>query len=306
MHGARLKKMKTTYKVLLVGLGNIAMGYDIDRDDICWTHLKAIMSHPEFDILAGVDPNQSKRDLFSEISGVSAFSTMQQFCRESHINVDLVVIASPTEFHLEDYQLANNLNPKLVLMEKPLVAEVEEIISLEKYVQQGAPIQVNLFRLYQKSLNLKLDELKQSGYCKIKVSYSGSILNNGIHFITLLESHFGRCHERTGGKFNDEKMLSIKFENASLLMSESYPRMDDNSMIVQSSLGTLYYLNGGRISFFVDKNHNQEFLDLNEFNHYMLCVYDKCFSILNGGLDNSFELAISGHNILLGSENNHG
>ncbi len=297
--------MKRVFNVLLLGLGNISMGYDINRDDVCWTHLKAISKHASFTLIAAIDPDPNKRKVFERHTNITAYSTLQEFLAVAHPEIDLVVIATPTNHHLDDYRQIKAIKPSLVLMEKPLVNSINQFSELKSELENGPSIIVNLFRLYQYSLNEKLIELNGSGYCRVHVRYSGSLLHNGIHFISLLEKHFGECLYYERIMVNDEACFSLKYKNSSVFFQKAYPDLDDNSMTVQSPLGTYYYLNGGRISFFIDKNNVQTHFDQYEFNHHMIYVYDKCLNFFETKFDESLSLAISGQNTLLKCEESH-
>ena len=297
--------MKKVFNVLLLGLGNIAMGYDMDRDDVCWTHLKAISKHSGFTLISAIDPDPNQRDKFEAHAKISAFSTLQEFLAVAHPEIDLVVIATPTRHHLDDYRQIKKIKPSLVLMEKPLVNSIDQFSELKTELANGPSIIVNLFRLYQRSLNEKLSELNRSGYCRVHIRYSGSLVHNGIHFISLLETHFGECLSYEKIMVNDEACFLMRYKNANAFFQKAYPDLDDNSMTVQSSLGTYYYLNGGRISFFIDKNNVQTHYDQYEFNQHMLYVYDKCMDFFEKKHDKSLSLAISGQNTLLKCEQSH-
>ena len=294
--------MKKKYNVLLLGLGNIAMGYDLARDDVCWTHLKAISMHINFTLISAIDPDVKKRAVFENSTGLSAYSTLQEFFCSKHPDIDLVVIATPTSQHLKNYREVKELNPSLVVMEKPLANSIEKLDILKSEMINGPNIIVNLFRLYQHGLNKKLAELNLSGYCNIQVRYSQTLLHNGIHFITLIESHFGRCLSSKKVLIDGEACFILAFKNASAVFQKSSPDLDDNSMTVQSSLGTFYYLNGGRITFFIDSVHIKTEFDQHEFNFHMLNVYDQCFKFFESKSDESLSLAISGQSTLLKCE----
>ena len=52
---------------LLIGLGDIGMGYDLQTPkDLILTHAKAVSLDKDFKLVAGVDPNKNKRDIFEK------------------------------------------------------------------------------------------------------------------------------------------------------------------------------------------------------------------------------------------------
>lgn len=52
--------------VLIVGLGQIGMGYDFELDpkDYVYSHARAFSLHPEFHLVGGVDPDEKQRHGF--------------------------------------------------------------------------------------------------------------------------------------------------------------------------------------------------------------------------------------------------
>ena len=58
-------------KCLVIGLGQIGMGYDITHNDnqLVLTHCRALSMHPMFEILGAVDPSMDKRSVFEEHYG---------------------------------------------------------------------------------------------------------------------------------------------------------------------------------------------------------------------------------------------
>ncbi len=285
--------------VLIIGLGDIAMGYDFSRDDVTWTHISAILNNDSFDIMAGVDPAIATHDRFYKLTSAPAYSDIDDFLLVNQQPVDLVVISSPTKYHLCHYKKIKSLQPRLVLMEKPLVAAGEELESLMAEIQSGPRVMVNLFRLYQRQINSVLQELANSGRCRITIRYSKTIEHNGIHFITLILRHFGPCLKQEFITLPNEIAHSFTFAQADVLMVPAFQDVDDNSMVVQSSMGTTYYLNGGRIFFRVDLQHNRQDFQLDEFQHYMANVYEQCHQVIQGKDDDSLALAKSGHKLLM-------
>ena len=51
------------YSALIVGLGQIGMGYDLSLapDQFVYSHARALSLNPEFKLVGGVDPDRAKR-----------------------------------------------------------------------------------------------------------------------------------------------------------------------------------------------------------------------------------------------------
>lgn len=290
--------MPQVYRVVVMGLGDIAMGYDFDLKNVSWTHLSAIQILSEFKLIAAIDPNEETHKKFKEISSAPSYIGIDEFIESEHESVDIVVIASPTHLHLKHYKQVKKLNARVVLMEKPLVSisqNAQEFLDEERL---GPKVVVNLFRLYQRQLNSVLSDLAGSNECRITIRYSKNITHNAIHYLSLILRHFGGVIESNKLDFNAIDSVGLIFEKATVLIQPAMPNLDDNSMVVQSSKGTLYYLNGGRVAFFISDKHERTDFDSHEFQYHMLHVYQNCYEVMNGKGDDSLELAYKAHDIL--------
>lgn len=292
-------------RVLIIGMGNIAMGYDFRLDNVTWTHVSAINKDDRFHLVAGIDPAIEKHRGFEVKTGAKAYGSVNEFMDKSTERIDLVVIASPTQYHIEYYLKIKAINPKLVLMEKPIGSKYDEIGPFIEEVKAGPKLMVNLFRLYQKSLNRALKKIALDKGCHIQVRYSQSIEHNAIHFMSLIIRHFGTCLSQSTIPILGTVARSYRFENAHAVFQPAIKGTDDNSMIIHFNEGALYYLNGGRIFFEVDASHIRTDYDCEQFNHHMSYVYGQCSSVIKGEMDDSFSLACKGHNLLVNSESKY-
>lgn len=291
-----------TINVMLVGLGKIAMGYDQNIDSITWTHLKALLGDKRFKLHCAVDLKTDNRRRFSNKTNAPVFECLDEALGKMADQTDVFVIATPTECHYEQYRKITSIVPgKLLLIEKPISSELSELNHMVKDYQAGQTIMVNLFRLYQQQINDYLAMLSESGNCKITVTYSKGLVHNGIHFITLLLKHFGPFVSYGVDKRQGEINYEFTFKDAIATFKSSVNGLDDNNLIVNSPIGSLYYLSGGRHSFFIDKNFVKNDFEVSEFMHYQKYVYDHVYEQLTNEdvlKDLSFDLAVKAQRIL--------
>ena len=108
------------YDTLIVGLGQIGMGYDISisKNSQIYSHARALSCHPEFNLFLPVEPDKYLTDLFHNIYNSPVYNDLEAL---SNHKIDVALISSTTSTH---YHLLRSLltlsEPKLILCEKPL------------------------------------------------------------------------------------------------------------------------------------------------------------------------------------------
>ena len=181
--------------VLLVGLGHIGMNYDLhlDRERI-YSHARAFSQHPSFDLIAGVDPDVQRCQLFERTFERPAYPDLDSAL--GHHHADLVTIAGPTRCHGEILRhVLARADPEVVLCEKPLSLDVEEARTM---VQACGAKGVSLYVNYMRRSDPGVIETKKrldSGQIHTPVKgvawYSKGFFHNGSHFFNLLEYWLG-------------------------------------------------------------------------------------------------------------------
>jgi len=182
-----------SFAALVIGLGAIGMGYDLDSpEELVFTHVRALAHHPGFRLVGGVDPLPERQALFTATTGAPAWPTAAA-AREALEGVDVVVIATSAEMRLELVRLALALSPKLVLLEKPLAYTEEEGATIVELCKEaGVTLAVNYFRRFDTALALAVDRNAAGRLASAVVRYSGGVLQNASHYLDLLLLWFGR------------------------------------------------------------------------------------------------------------------
>lgn len=184
------------HKVLLVGLGQVGMGYDFDTysADVISTHAKAFSVHPDFELVGGVDPDAESCARFSQRYGAWAGSDLAEGL--SATLPDVVVIAAPTQYHAEAVHAAlRHASPKLILCEKPLAYEFAEAAAMVAACRESdCLLYVNYLRRVEPGV-LEIKRRLMDGRIASPVKgvawYSKGLLHNGSHFSNLLEFWLG-------------------------------------------------------------------------------------------------------------------
>jgi predicted dehydrogenase len=180
------------YRALIIGCGNIGALYDIDNDQVL-THAKAYAQHPAFSLTV-FDPDKT---LQARIAAKYNALTMQEPDEVTMKQFDCVSICSPTTTHAMWLKSAMQANVKVILCEKPVSNQSEELAELEAVYKTGhSAIMVNYIRRFQPAyLNLKntiTQLLQQEPLTNISIRYQRGFINNASHAFDLLQFLFDK------------------------------------------------------------------------------------------------------------------
>lgn len=184
-----------TDRVLLVGLGAIGMGYDLELgDDVVYSHARAFSRHPAFVLDAAVDLDEGRRQTFERVYQRPAFADLGLALE--HHQPDVVVIATPTAAHgpaLTALLAAHT--PKAVLCEKPLSIDVGECRRMiHQCHQQRVALHVNYMRRSVPGFVEVAGRIAGAGIhapLKGTLWYSKGLRHNGSHFLNILQLWLG-------------------------------------------------------------------------------------------------------------------
>ena len=206
--------------VFLIGLGSIAVKYDLtDLSTLGKTHARAVDSHKDFILAGGYDPSEKNRLDFSRHYNNTAFENLEYGLKK--INPEVVVIASPTEKHLQSLEkILLWSNPRLILCEKPISLLLEDANRMVQLcAERNIPLFVNYFRnsepsTFQIANAINTRKLTQpfTGSC----TYNKGAMHTATHFLNLFQIWFGDPIEFKFicEKFNSHNPLdpNIEFE----------------------------------------------------------------------------------------------
>lgn len=222
-------------KVLIVGLGNIGMQYDLHlaEDSFTFSHSRAFSKHKDFNLVAAVDSQKEKRDRFSKSFSLPAYDDLSEALK-IHIP-DVVVIATSTQTHAEILSsVLKNSTPQIVLCEKPLsyhLYEAQEMV--ESCRIKGVELYVNyIYRSDTGVIEVKkwLDSYNLDVGIKGVCWYSKGLIHNGSHFFNLLEywlgsmKRFNLINLNTARNFDNdcEPDLEIEFEKGKIIFISAW------------------------------------------------------------------------------------
>ena len=230
--------MENTYKpsVIIIGLGNIGMAYDLDSKKIL-THAKSFEKSKNFKLIGGVDFKKKLRISFEENYKCKTFKKIKDAMNE--LNPDRVVISTSSSEHFKNIkEVFKYRTPKVIVCEKPLALNLrdsEKIVEICK--RNSSFLYVNYFRRVEPGF-LKIFSLLKNNKIKTPFQgccfYSKGIYNTASHFINILEFYFGRV-----------KKIDIIKRNKTL--SDPYPdfklQFKDGDIIFISNKNKTLFLN---------------------------------------------------------------
>ena len=251
------------FNCLIVGLGNIGMGYDINKKNI-QSHSKSIEAHKGFNLLGAVEKSKKKRILFERKYKKPTFKTIKS-CFNT-IKPDIIIISSSTESHLAILKnILFHHTPKAIVCEKPLGTNLKEAVKIYNLCKNSKiKLYVNFFRLSDPAV-IKLKK-KFKSPVKGSVIYSRGTLNNASHFINTLQFWFGGITRanliKKGSKFNKfdyNSFFSISFRYANFIFKPTTTKNRyTNSININAKNCNLLYLNGGTNIYWQEKKRNNK------------------------------------------------
>jgi predicted dehydrogenase len=186
-------------KVLIVGCGNIAGGFDAERPPAQppLTHGGAFTRHGGFHLAACVEPDAGRRAAFMRRWGIGQGFDDMAAAVAAHApgHFDIVSLCSPTSVHAGQIEAALALKPRLVFCEKPVtptLAQTEALV--QRCAAAGVPLAVNHTRRWAPDVQRLAAELKAGAWGSVRSAvgtYNKGVLNNGSHLVDLLHLLLG-------------------------------------------------------------------------------------------------------------------
>ncbi len=188
----QLKKDK--YSVALIGCGNIGFRYDYGKQiQGAYTHFRAFMNSPLFDVAAIAEPDEATRLLIEKEYNIAAYADYRDML--TAVAPDVVSIAAPDPLHFSILLDCIEHSPRAVFCEKPLAgsqAEAEMIV--EKYRKAGIGLEVNFTRRFVPEFRTIASAISSGELGTIQhvsIYYSRGLVHNASHYFDLLLYLFG-------------------------------------------------------------------------------------------------------------------
>lgn len=245
---------------LVVGLGQIGMGYDanLDSEGFVLTHARAFKQHPKFRLMGGVDPDSIRRKLFENQYRCKSYASIDDAYRD--LDPDILAISNPTESHGQTLIMALDVfQPKCIICEKPLSYEFSEA---QKMVELCASQNCRLYVNYMRRSDPGVIEVKKriaDGSILSPVKgiawYSKGLFNNGSHLFNLLQFWLGDVQDfkilqtgRLWNKVDPEPDALVIFERGNIyFLAAKEENFSHYTIELIGSNGLLRYEKGGEL-----------------------------------------------------------
>ena len=183
------------FKALVVGLGQIGMGYDLTLDaEYIYSHARAFTMHPDFELIGGVDPDAERRATFERVYECPAYADIG-VALEAQL-ADVVVIATQTHAHQAALmELLEHARPRAILCEKPIAYDLDAAQAMvDACASKGVALYVNYIRRSDPGA-IEVGRLIAASAIEAPLKgvvwYSKGLRHNGSHFLNLLEYWLG-------------------------------------------------------------------------------------------------------------------
>lgn len=193
-------------RVLIIGCGNIAGGFDDGRllNDWPYSHAGAYLRDVRYSVVACVEPDDDRRNNFMVTWKVPVgFRSIEELL-DSGNQFDVVSICSPTQFHAHDIAISMRLKPKLIFCEKPVTSSLTETQQLvDECRNNNILLAVNYSRRFDPDIIKLKNEIINRSWGELRSvsgTYNKGILNNGSHMLDLLNFLVGKMEIIKVGK----------------------------------------------------------------------------------------------------------
>lgn len=253
---ASIQPVSMPESVLLVGLGQIGMGYDLslDPEGHVYSHARAFSLHPDFELAGAVDPSEINRGLFKDHYGKPVYFDLGEALKRHQPRI--VTIAAPTGTHSSlTEQVLKYSGVDVILCEKPLAYSINDARNIVARCRDaGVALFVNYMRRVDKGVlevKRRLEEGTITTPVKGTVWYSKGFLHNGSHLFNLLEFWLGSFvsatvldHGRSWGEDDVEPDVYLEFERGKVVFQAAWEEAFSHySIEIISPSGRLKYEN---------------------------------------------------------------
>jgi predicted dehydrogenase len=190
-------------KVLLIGCGNIGALYDLNNDQVL-TYARALSRKETIDVTV----YDQQQQLQQQVAERYHFKTITDPLSIHFSTYDIVCIATPTTTHFAFLQKALNAQVPVIICEKPVTYNSEELSALETSYNEGnSRVLINYIRRFQpayEELRNEVTRLQQrEKITSVRINYKRGLINNASHALDLIRFLTGNPIEMKHNRITD-------------------------------------------------------------------------------------------------------
>lgn len=172
----------------IIGFGHIAHG-QTPQGPLPLSHLDAYRAlRRRVSLVSIVDPDRKNQVLARKlIAGVNVYEDVGEMFRRER--PDIVSICSPDGLHTQHLAEIANYGARAIWCEKPVAADMAQVMRLESMAGDLPPVQVNYWRRFVPEVRKLRDRIHANDYGRVNCLagyYPEGWLRNGSHLIDLL------------------------------------------------------------------------------------------------------------------------
>ena len=154
------------------------------------THTYSILNYPQFSVVGGVDSDYSQCVSWSQEFSLPSLTNLKKAVME--LEPEFIVVAVPIAKLTEVLQQVLEFSTAVILIEKPVASNFQDLQSLRSLHSEFSRILVNLPRLLAPETLWLRNFVRGREFNQVTVSgsYSGTSINTGLHFISLMDYFF--------------------------------------------------------------------------------------------------------------------
>lgn len=297
--------------VLLIGLGNIGIGYDVHDGGFIvgqtMTHAKALLESTDFEFTSFTD--ESMKRLTNAQRIIQRTNIYNDKTSLIGFTPDLVVIAVSTPQHAS---VVNSLlvPPKFLVLEKPGGSNSIECSRISSWgVENNVQIFINYFRRYlSSSVNARLhfSNLQAGKFLSAEINAYGALLNIHSHFIDLgyfltKRQIFCGCANKLSSQKGDVLTASCEVCNVTFRLAGINGLRQDISMTLEFENVRVLVEDDGKSIRVIDKIKKLSTLfesEFAEYKNYQKVVYEKIGAMLRLGESEKCYLGLAEANMV--------
>jgi len=249
-----------TYRAAIVGAGApiAKTNANLEGFSIGYSHARGYLAHPDVDIVAVADINETNAQALAVFAGgASAYTSLDALLATQRIDI-LSVCTWPT-LHCEMVLTAIEAGVRTILCEKPMAVSLGEIDQMVKAANNaGTRLFVNHQRRYEQPYAgaRRLIEDGHLGELLRIEGYVGGgwdLMSWGSHWVDMARFFNGdrdiswvfaaadsTGNVRYGHYVEDQMLLQFGFENGTLALIHTGPHTTGAGLIVTGSNGTMH------------------------------------------------------------------